>query len=446
MGVNDKPDAICADAGSGDIGPFYLGSDAPYNPREWEKHDLRLMLLGARKWGVPMVVGSCGGAGTNRAVDLYVELIREIAAEENLEPFKLARIYSEVDREYLARRAATERIEGLGAPEPLSADDVRGSSRVVAMMGVEPIIEALNQGADVVLAGRSCDDAVFAAPAIARGFDKGLSLHMGKSIECGPLVATPVLQREAVRATVRENDFLVEPLHPGQRCTPASVAGHALYERTDPRELAVPGGLTRLGAARFEAFTDRICRVSGAEWVPDPIYRVKLEGSAFVGRRALLMFGLRDRLSIQNLDNILQCIRDEVRNVYPKEQSGKDYHITFHVYGRNAVMKDLEPVKEPKAHEIAVVIEAIGRTQQLATGIAKIAKYTAFRANYPGKLGIAGGAALIADEVLEPKLEAYRWTIDHLLPVADPCGLFPMTLDSVEPTTKDRAREASRAG
>src|SRR5581483_2152412 len=68
-----RPDAIGADAGSGDIGPFYLGADAPYNPREWEKHDLELMVVAGVERRIPVLVGSAGGAGTNRAVDLYVE-------------------------------------------------------------------------------------------------------------------------------------------------------------------------------------------------------------------------------------------------------------------------------------------------------------------------------------------------------------------------------------
>lgn len=431
-GVERGPQAICADAGSGDIGPFFLGSDEPYySPREFEKHDLGLMLLGARRLGVPMVVGSCGGAGTNRSVDLYAEIIREVAAEERLQPFTIARIYADVDLNYLMHRVGNETIDGLGAPEPLKPEDVAASSRVVAMMGVEPLIEALNRGADVVIAGRSCDDAVFAAPAIANGYPKGLALHMGKSIECGPLVATPILQREAVQATMREDHFLVEPLHPGQRCTPMSVAGHSLYERVDPRYQAVPGGILDLTGTRFEVFTDRICRVSGSVFVPFPDYRVKLEGAGFVGYRALLIFGLRDPLSIANVDKILECIRAEVRRIYPQEQIEKDYHLVFHVYGKNAIMKHAEPVKEIRSHEIAVVTEVVARTQALATNIAKLAKYTTFRAHYEGKLGTAGGAALMADEVLEPYHQAYRWTIDHLLPLKDPCELFPIVLEQV---------------
>lgn len=424
-GVN----AIVADAGSGDIGASYLGSGADYNPYEWEQHDLRLMLKAARGLGVPMIVGSAGGAGTNAAVDRYTQIIRDIAAEEALEPFTLARIYSEVDRESLALRAEHEEIPPLGAEHPLDAADVLRCSRIVAMMGVEPLLEALACGADVVVAGRACDDAIFAAVPIAAGHDRALSLHMGKTIECGPLVATPVLMREAVAGIVRDDDFLVEPFHPDQRCTPMSVAGHTLYERLDPYSLPVPGGQIDLHEVVFEKHTERICRVSGARWVPAP-YSVKLEGSAFVGHRALFLFGLRDPLSIANVDAICDGISAEVERHHGAPGDGS-YRLFFHVYGRDAVLGVREPRREISSHEVCVVIESVAAEEDLARKIAKLAKYSALRVHYPGKLGTAGGCAMLADDILRFSVPAYEWAVDHLLPLKEPLEPFPTELERV---------------
>lgn len=426
------PDAITADAGSGDIGPYYLGADAPYNPREWEKHDLELMVVAGLERRIPVLVGSAGGAGTNRAVDLYVDIIREIARERNLPRFRIAAVYAEVTREQLRQRLAegTE-IPGLGAPRPLTIEDVEASSRVVAMMGVEPYLRALQMGADVIIAGRSCDDAIFAAVPIHRGFDRALSLHMGKTIECGPMVATPVLMRETVMGTVTPDHFLVEPLHPGQVCTPTSVVGHTLYERTDPYFQAGPGGTLDLSRATYVQHDSRRVRVAGSAYVSDPLYRVKLEGAGWVGHRAMVIAGLRDRLSIANLDAIFEFIKEEVRRIYQQKQSGKDYHIFFHVYGKNAVMQELEPLKRPQPHEVGIVMEVVASEPGLAENIAKLAKYSIFRAHYPGKLGLAGGAALLADEVLRASHDSYRWTIDHLLPLREPLELFPIRITEV---------------
>ncbi len=428
--VERGPDAIVADAGSGDIGPAYLGSGAEYNPREWEKHDLRLMLLAARRLGVPMIVGSAGGAGTNAAVDRECELVAEIAVEEGLGSFRLARIYAELDRTELAQRAASGRIEGLGAPAPLRPEDVEACSRVVAMMGVEPLLAVLERDADVIIAGRACDDALFAAVPIQLGGDRALALHMGKTIECGPLVATPILMREAIMATLRDDDFLVEPFHPDQRCTPASVAGHTLYERLNPYQLDVPGGSVDLHGVRFDEHSERICRVSGARWAPAEEYRVKLEGSAFVGHRALFLFGLRDPLSIAKVDEMCDGIRVEVERVLGTPDAG-GYELLFHVYGKAAIMREREPTPTIDSHEICVVVEAVAPEAEEAIKIAKLAKYSALRVHYPGKLGTARGCAMLADEVLLAPHATYRWAIDHLLPLSDPLELFALEVADV---------------
>jgi hypothetical protein len=428
--VERGPDAIVADAGSGDIGASYLGSGAEYNPREWEKHDLRLMLLASRRLGVPMIVGSAGGAGTNAAVDRYVEIVEEITAEESLSGFTLARIYSELDREDLGRRADAERIDGLGARDPMTREDVENCPRVVAMAGVEPVLEALDRGADVIIAGRSCDDAIFGAVPIHNGHDRGLSLHMGKTIECGPLVATPIVMREAIMGIVRDEDFLVEPFHPDQRCTPASVAGHTLYERLNPYELPLPGGTLDLHDVTFDAHTDRICRVANSRWAPSDQYKVKLEGASFVGHRALFLFGLRDPLSIANIDRMTAAITEEIERNYGGQ--GRDsYHLFFHVYGRDAILGVREPTPQITAHEICVVIEAVSPDKNLAKNIVKLSKYSALRVHYPGKLGTAGGCAMIADEVLQFGVPLYEWRIDHLLPLDDPLAPFPIELQEI---------------
>jgi hypothetical protein len=58
-------------------------------------------------------------------------------------------------------------------------------------MGHEPIVDALQQGADAVIAGRAFDAALSATLPIMRGIEPGLALYMGKIVECGSLVALP---------------------------------------------------------------------------------------------------------------------------------------------------------------------------------------------------------------------------------------------------------------
>jgi hypothetical protein len=413
-GIDRLPHLIAADAGSGDIGPFYLGSGHRYNAPEWEKHDLELILKGAARCGAKVVIGSAGGAGRDEAVDFYFEMVAEIIRDNRIGPLKVARIYTQVDRDWL--RARVDRSRPLGAPWELNERLIEETSGAVTMIGVEPYLEALADGADVILAGRSCDDAVFAAVPISLGRDRALSLHMGKTIECGPLCATPILQREAVIGTVRIADFIVEPLHPEQRCTPASVAGHTLYERLDPYHQPGPGGELDLTRSVFEALTDRVVRVTGSQWHPANKYELKVEGSARVGVRRIAMFGLRDPLSIAHADEIFEEIRREVERIEGME----GWQLHFKVFGRNAILGEREPLVGHTPHEVLVVVEIIANTEQLAKHVGKLVRYGALRVNYEGKLGTAGGAALPGDELLTPDQDAYRWTIDHLVEVDDP--------------------------
>jgi hypothetical protein len=91
-GIKRPLDFIGADAGSGDSAPFFLGADEPMNPYEWEEHDLELLLCAARERRIPMIIGSAGGAGTNRGVDDYVAILRTLAERHRLDPFRVAKI------------------------------------------------------------------------------------------------------------------------------------------------------------------------------------------------------------------------------------------------------------------------------------------------------------------------------------------------------------------
>ena len=61
------------------------------------------MLLGARRIGVPLLVGSCGTGGADAQVDLVRDIVLEIAREEKLS-FRLATIRSEQQKPYLLQR------------------------------------------------------------------------------------------------------------------------------------------------------------------------------------------------------------------------------------------------------------------------------------------------------------------------------------------------------
>ena len=97
-------------------------------------------------------------------------------------------------------------------------------------------------------------------------------------------------------------------------------------------------------------------------------------------------------------------------------------------------MKDFEPQERITSHELAVVIEAISKDQELATSVAKCAKFRFFYMSYPGQMNSSGGSvALLTDEPLYPKNKCYKWTVDHLLRLDDPLDdkIFRFSFETV---------------
>jgi hypothetical protein len=431
IGVGRGPDAIVADSGSCDIGPQPLGADEHCSPEEWQRHDLELMLLAARRLGVPMIVGSASDTGTDRGVNQYAEIIRDLARQHRLAPFTLATIYSEVSRDELARRlAAGVRVEGLDGRPDLTPDVLARTDRLVAVMGVEPIIDALDRGADVVITGRSSDSCLFAAPAIRAGFPEGAAYYLGKVLECASFAAEPFMGKESIIGTVTADAVAVTAMHPGQRCTVASVASHAMYERASPFFERVAGGALDMTHCRYAQADERTTRVTGFTFQRDPVYRIKLEGAGKVGERALAIAGIRDPYTIRHLDAVIAWARGKVSERWG--EPGERYQLYYHVYGRDGVMGAWEPRRDPPAHELCLVVEAVAPRFEDAEVICTLGTRNLFYARLPEVKGTAGTAALMMDEVLRGK-PGYEWTVNHVLPLADPLELTTVRLEVVGP-------------
>src|SRR6202041_1611151 len=127
-------------------------------------HDLEAMLLAARARNVPMIIGSAGDTGADSRVELYVEIIQSLARKHGLARFRVGSFRSEVSHDYLrAKIRAGDAIEGLDGRSPLTEAELDVTTRIVGMAGVHPFMALLDDGADVIIGGRSSDSAIFAA-------------------------------------------------------------------------------------------------------------------------------------------------------------------------------------------------------------------------------------------------------------------------------------------
>jgi Acyclic terpene utilisation family protein AtuA len=436
LGVATHPDVILADSGSDDIGPGPLGSDTSTSPRAWQAHDLEHMLLASRKLDVPMIIGSAGDTGTNSRVDLYVGMIKEIAARHHLAPFKLGYFYSEVSKEALRRKMeGGETITGLDNRVDLDTRELEATDRIVAMAGVHPYIELLNRGADVIIGGRGSDCVIFAAPAIRAGYPEALSYYLGKVLECASFSAEPYAGKETVIGEISMEDVKLTAMHPAQRCTVASVAGHAMYERSNPFYEYVLGGMLDMTHCRYEQHDEKTTRVTGPTFEPARELRVKLEGAGKVGERYVGIAGVRDPYTIANVDRVIDWARQQVRARF----GDRGYELHYQLYGRNGVMGDLEPLTNAPCHELGIVVYGIAPDRAMAEEVCMIGTRQMFYARLPEVKGTAGGVAFALDEVL-PASPAYRWTINHTMRVEDPLELFPMHLVEVGVPAEARPR------
>ena len=230
---SEKVDYIGVDAGSTDPGPYYLGSGKSFTDRGAVKRDLSLALPKALEHKAPFIIGTAGGAGSCDHVVWLKEILFEIAKEQNL-TFTLGTVYSDVTREYVLEKLDKGLISNMSDKVPLCREDIENSTRIVSQIGIAPIIELLSKKVDVIICGRACDTAIYAAPCILNGYNEGLAFHMAKIMECGGMCAEPVAAADVMQGYMYEDYFELRPANPAKRCTVDRVAAHTLYEQTNP--------------------------------------------------------------------------------------------------------------------------------------------------------------------------------------------------------------------
>lgn len=428
-GIAHGLDMVGVDGGSSDPGPHYLGSGKCVNSRMAMKRDMALLLRAAMAERIPMVIGSCGGAGGEPHLQVCVDLAREIAREEG-HHFKLAVIHSEQKKAWLKARLRSGKIKPLGSAAPLAAETLERAERVVGMMGPEPYLAALDAGAQVILAGRSTDPAPWAALAMHHGMPPAPSWYAGKMLECGTGAAVPK-GHDCQMAVVTRDYVEVEPASEERRCTPLSVAIQALHENASPTIHTEPGGRLDTTDCRIEAESDRAVRISGMRWIPQP-YTVKLEGAECVGYSAMTLAGTRDPLLIGRIDAFLETVRQAVAfKTGGFNVRADDYQLVFRLYGRNGVMGAWEPERESTPHELGIVVEAIAATQEIASAVNAIARVTLLHTDFPGRLCKEGNMAFPFSPSDIERGAVYQFSLRHVVEPDDPLQMFPIEYESI---------------
>lgn len=377
--LRGQVDAIICDGGSMDAGPYYLGTGTEYFEAEAVKADFRHMVEAGNKIGCPVILGSCGMAGGDRNLDWMIATAKEVFAELGIQGAKVAVIRSELDPEIVIREFRAGALRATGDGPDLDEAALREST-VVGQMGIHPLITALESGAQYILAGRSCDVALFASDMIRRNIGAGLAYHVGHVLECGALACDPGSPSDCLVAEIYDDGSAVFTApNPARRCTAYSIAAHSLYEESHPQLQFYPEGILVMEKTQFFSRDGRSAGIRNSRFVhaakPWP-WSIKLEGSRRLGAR---------KVSLIHID--------------PADLAGIPADVL--VYGRNGVQA--KPVEDGQ-RELGIIVEATGKTKEAAVLLASLLTHYLIHYGYPGRKATAGNIAY----PLSPNLISFR--------------------------------------
>ena len=424
-GMSLKPDVIAVDAGSTDPGPAYLGAAEPLCSRRIIKRELEELISASRTADIPLIVGSAGGSGRGELVDWTCDIVREIVREKGL-ALKLAWIYSDIAPERVKRAIRDGEVKDFEAGFELTESEVDATQAIVAQMGWEPIAEALQAGAHVIIAGRACDDLAIAAYPIANNADVALATHMGKILECGAFSAEPFAM-DVMMGFLHDDHFVLEPGSEQRVASLKSVAAHTLYEREDPFLQRGPGGAVDLSACDFTTDGNRRVRVSGARFVADDAHWFKLEGAKKVGYRSLCMGGIRCPTMIEKLDDLLAAAAERTRAHFAPDA----IDIAFRPYGKDGVMAELEPARSQAPTEIGLLMDVTAQTQEIAHGACHFLSGHLLHVAYPGQVNTSGNLAFPYSPSDIDAGPVYEFSIYHLMRAESAMELFTVRTEDV---------------
>ncbi len=419
IAFSEKVDYVGVDAGSTDPGPYYLGSGKSFTDRGAVKRDLALAMPKALAQKAPFIIGTAGGAGAREHTDWLVDIIKEIAEEQNLS-FKLGVIYSDVEADYVLEKLNSGKIIPMSDEFPLDKEAVEESKKIVSQVGIAPVIKLLEEEADIIVAGRMCDTAIYAAPCIYRGFDPGLAFHMAKIMECGAMCSEPVAAADVMQGYIEKDYFELRPANPVRRCTVDRVAAHTLYEQTNPYLIYEPDGVCDLTNSTFTQLDDRTVRISGSVFKEAEEKTLKLEGVKCSGFRTICPATIYDSETIKNIDKIIGIVTEFVKENTSKTLPENSYTINFKLSGGTE-------------SSLGIIMDIVGKTQEIADTVCALARSRMLHCDYEGRKSTAGNLAFPFSPSDIHVGAVYEFSVFHLAKV-----------DSLMETAKIRTEEIGK--
>ncbi|KAJ5984541.1 hypothetical protein N7481_006640 [Penicillium waksmanii] len=211
-----------------------------------------------------------------------------------------------------------------------------------------------------------------------------------------------------------DGSFDIRPLAAESRCTPTSVAAHALYEKSRPDILHGPGGYLDLNTATYISLSDGISvRTYGSEFVSSKSqglpYTIKFEAARVIGYRGIFMGSFCDPILIRQLPSLLHRAKAYVKQKHAHTR--EKWEVDFHVYGF-----DLDRNERTSTGDVFIVGEALAETQALANSVTSSARIACVHAPYEGQKANSGNFGMGIGGKLEVEMGACaEFSIYHLV-------------------------------
>ena len=253
-------------------------------------------------------------------------------------------------------------------------------------LGAEPIVDALKQGANIVVTGRVADPSLFMGPMMYEfGWDALDHVHLGRGnglghlMECGAQVtggyfadpgfkdvpqpwdlAFPIIEVEKDGTAV-----ITKVTGTGGTVSLMTVKEQMLYEVHDPANYVTPDVVVDFTTAKLEQVGPDRVRVSNISGKPrTPTLKVSIGcAEGYVGED---MFFYAGPGALRRAKLARQILQERFRIV---ELDAEELRIDF--LGVNAIHGPMTPIDAPEPYEIAVRVAARTRTREEANKVGR---------------------------------------------------------------------------
>jgi hypothetical protein len=101
------------------------------------------------------------------------------------------------------------------------------------------------------------------------------------------------------------------------------------------------------------------------------------------------------------------------------------------LYGKDGVMGPWEPLQGARSHEIGILAEVVGETQEIANAALALTRVTLLHSDFPGRLCREGNMAFPFSPSDIERGAVYEFTMHHVIHTDDPLGMFPIEYETV---------------